>query len=104
VEQLDVAKGKYPEIAGRPLIVVSSAQSGPLLQSYVSSGQVDIMVNGLYDAARYEYVNNTRPGTVRSYWDAFGVGLMMAVIAIVLGSVWSVLMRIRERRAEAEQG
>ena len=104
VEQLDVAKGKYPEIAGKPLIVVSSAQSGPLLQSYVSSGQVDIMVNGLYDAARYEYVNNTRPGTVRSYWDAFGVGLMMAVIAIVLGSVWSVLMRIRERRAEAEQG
>jgi flagellar biogenesis protein FliO len=29
---------------------------------------------------------------------------MMAVIAIILGSVWSMLMRIRESRAEAEQG
>ena len=104
VEQLDAAKGRYPQIAGKPLIVATSAQSGPLLQPYVASGQVDIMVNGLYDAARYEYVNNTRPGTVRSYWDAFGVGLMMAVIAIILGSVWSVLMRIRESRAEAEEG
>jgi hypothetical protein len=28
---------------------------------------------------------------------------MMAVITIVLGSLWSVFMRIRERRAEAEQ-
>ncbi len=101
VEQLEAAS---PEIADKPLLLVSSAQAGPMLQPYVSSGQVDIMVSGLYDAAKYEYVNNTRPGTARSYWDAFGVGLMMAVIAIVLGSVWSVIMRIRERRTEAEQG
>jgi hypothetical protein len=101
VEQLEAAS---PEIAGKPLLLVSSAQSGPMLQPYISSGQVDIMISGLYDAAKYELVNVSRPGTARSYWDAFGVGLMMAVLAIVLGSVWSVIMRIRERRAEAEQG
>jgi hypothetical protein len=101
VEQLEAAG---PEIAGKPLLLVSSAQAGPLLQPYVSSGQVDIMVSGLYDAAKYENMNVTRPGIARSYWDAFGFGLMMAVIAIVLGSVWSVVVRIRERRAEAEQG
>ena len=44
------------------------------------------MVNGLADAAKFEYVNNTRPGIARSYWDAFGIGLTMAVIAIILGS------------------
>jgi hypothetical protein len=104
VEQLDFAKGKFPSLAGKPLIVVSSAQSAPLLQPYVSSGQVDLMVNGLADAAKFEYVNNTRPGIARSYWDAFGIGLTMAVIAIILGSIWSVFMQIRERRAEAEQG
>ena len=103
VEQLGFAKSKYPALAGRPFIVVSSAQSAPLLQPYVSSGQVDIMVSGLSDAAKYEYVNNTRPGLARSYWDAFGIGLTMAIIAIIFGSLWSVLMRIRERRAEAEQ-
>ena len=103
VEQLDFAKGKYPSLAGKPLIVVSSAQSAPLLQPYVSSGQVDIMVSGLSDAAKYEYVNNTRPGLARSYWDAFGIGLTMAIIAIIFGGLWSVFTNIRERRAEAEQ-
>jgi hypothetical protein len=101
VEQLEAAS---PEIAGKPLLLVSSAQSGPMLQPYVSSGQVDMMINGLYDAARYELVDGSRPGTARTYWDAFGYGLMMAVITIVLGSLWSVFMRIREQRAEAEQG
>jgi len=100
VEQLEAAK---PEIAGEPLLLVSSAQSGPMLQPYVASGQVDIMINGLYDAAKYELVNVSRPGTARAYWDAFGYGLMMAVLAIVLGSLWSVFMRVREQRAEAEQ-
>ncbi|MDL1909475.1 hypothetical protein FBQ81_02100 [Chloroflexi bacterium CFX6] len=101
VEQLEAAGS---EIAAKPLIVVSSAQSGPMLEPYVASGQVDIMVNGLYDAAKYELVNVSRPGIARAYWDAFGIGLMMAILAIVFGSVWSLLMRFRERRAEAEQG
>lgn len=101
VEQLEAAG---PEIAGKPVLLVTSAQAGPLLQPYVSSGQAELMVNGLYDAAKYENMNVTRPGIARSYWDAFGFGLMMAVIAIVLGSMWSVVVRIRERRAEAEQG
>jgi hypothetical protein len=104
VEQLEIAKGSHPEIANKPLVVVSSAQAGPMLAPYASSGQVDILVNGLYDASRYEYVNNTRPGIARSYWDAFGVGLFMAIVAIVLGSVWNIFMGIRERRAQAEQG
>ncbi|MGW8179748.1 MAG: hypothetical protein ACWGQW_13465, partial [bacterium] len=46
VEQLGFAKSQQPAIAGKPFIVVSSAQSAPLLQPYVSSGQVDVMVNG----------------------------------------------------------
>jgi hypothetical protein len=101
IEQLEAAG---PGVSGKPLFLVSSAQSGPLLRPYVDSGQANILVNGLYDAARYELMNVSRPGTARAYWDAFGIGLMMAVIAIVLGSAWSVLTRIREQRAQAEQG
>lgn len=101
VEQLEAAAGGT---AAKPLIVVSSAQSAPMLKPYVASGQVDIMVNGLYDAAKYELVNVSRPGIARAYWDAFGIGLMIALLAILIGSVWSMLTRFRERRAEAEQG
>ncbi|MBK9925950.1 MAG: hypothetical protein IPP66_11755 [Anaerolineales bacterium] len=104
VEQLEIAKSKDASIAEKPVFVVSSAQSAPMLQPYASSGQVDIVINGLYDAAKYEYVNTSRPGIARGYWDAFGVGLFMAITAIVLGSVWSILVGIRERRAQAEQG
>ena len=104
VEQLDFAKGRYPEIASQPLIMVSSAQSGPLLQPYVTSGQADIMISGLYDAAKYELVNVSRPGTARAYWDAFGFGLMIAILSIVLGSLWNIFMRMRDQRAQADQG
>ena len=103
VEQLDVAKGGDPLIASKPLFVVSSAQAGPIMQPYVSSGQVDVMISGMSAAVQYEYVNNTRLRTARSYWDAFGIGLALAVISIVLGSLWNLFMGIRERRAEAEQ-
>ena len=104
IEQLQVAKQARPEIASKPLIVVSSAQAGPMLEPYVSSGQVNVMINGLSDAAKYEYLNQSRPGIARTYWDSFGAGLLLAVLSIVLGSVWNLFMGIRERRAEVEQG
>ena len=92
----------FPALANQPLLMVSSAQAGPLLQPYVSSGQITGMINGLADAARYEFVNNSRPGIARAYWDTFGVGLMIAISAITLGSLWSLFTGIRARRAEAE--
>jgi len=104
IEQLELMKQTNPTLANQPLLILASAQAGPLLQPYVSSKQVAGMVYGLSDAARYEFVNNSRPGIVRSYWDAFGVGLFMAILAIVLGSLWSLFTGIRARRAEAEQG
>ncbi len=104
VEQLEFEKQMHPEITYKPLIVVSSAQAGPMLEPYVSSGQVNVMINGLSDAAKYEYVNQSRPGLARSYWDSFGVGLMIAVLSIVLGAIWNIVMGIRERRAEQALG
>lgn len=104
VEQLEQLKQVNPVLARQTLLLVSSAQAGPMLQPYVSSGQVDGMVSGLVGAAGYEAVNNSRPGTARTYWDAFGVGLMMAVLAIGLGSLWSLFTGMRTRRAETGQG
>jgi hypothetical protein len=74
-----------------------------LFQPYVSSGQITGMVSGLSNAASYELANNNRPGMARTYWDAFGIGLMMSVILIIAGSLWSLFAGLRARRAEAEQ-
>jgi hypothetical protein len=62
------------------------------------------MISGLSDAARYELVNNGRPGIARSYWDPFGFGLMMSVALIIFGSLWSLFTGMRARRASLEQG
>ena len=104
IEQVTMAKESDPTLANQQFLVVASAQAGPMLRPYTSSKQVAGMISGIPDAARYEFVNNSRPGIVRSYWDAFGVGLFLAVISIVLGSLWSLFTGIRARRAEAEPG
>jgi hypothetical protein len=104
IEQVTLAKQSDPALANQQFLVVASAQAGPMLRPYVSSKQVAGLVSGISEAARYEYVNNSRPGIVRSYWDAFGVGLALAIVSIVIGSLWSLFTGIRARRAEVEQG
>ncbi len=104
IEQLQPVKQANPAIANQPLLVVSSAQAGPLLQPYVLSRQITGLISGVPDAARYEHKNNVPPGIARSYWDAFGVGIIMAVALIVLGSLWSIFAGLRARNAETAQG
>jgi hypothetical protein len=103
VEQLQNRKTVDPVLTNQPLLMVASAQAGPLLQPYVDSRQITGMISGLVDAARYERLNNNRPGIARSYWDTFGIGLMMSVALIVIGSLWSFFTGMRSR-ANAEQG
>jgi hypothetical protein len=104
VEQLQSQKQIDSALAIQPLLMVASAQAGPLLQPYVASGQIAGMISGISDAARYEFVNNNQPGIVRSYWDTFGIGLMMSIALIIIGSLWSLFTGIRARRADAKQG
>lgn len=82
----------------QPVLFAASAQAGPMLQPYFSSQQITGMVSGLAEAARYEFVNNSRPGIARRYWDSFGVGLLLATAAIVLGSLWSLVAGLQSRR------
>ncbi|HET9914925.1 MAG TPA: hypothetical protein VFQ13_23755, partial [Anaerolineales bacterium] len=65
VEQLYAQKQKDPLLTGQPLLVIASAQADPLLQPYVSSRQINGIVSGLSDGARYEAVNviSTSPKT-----------------------------------------
>ena len=103
VEQLDARKQSDPALASQPLLIVASAQTGPLFQPYVASHQVTGIINGLSDAARYELANNTPPGIARTYWDAFGIGLLLAIILITFGSLWSIFTGMRASRSGVEQ-
>jgi hypothetical protein len=104
IEQLQNRKALDPALTSQPLLVAASAQAGPLLQPYVSSRQITGMISGLSEAARYEFINNSRPGIARAYWDTFGIGMMTSVAVILIGSLWSLFTGMRLRRANAEQG
>ncbi len=109
VEQTQMDRGKSL------LVLVSSAQAGPMLLPYVDSGQVNGIVSGIYGAAGAEQrnagspaiyglpgadeTNSQVPGYVRRYWDAYSVGLYLAVVAIVLGALVNVWLGFRDRRA-----
>lgn len=103
VEQLYSLEQSDPALSAQSLLAVSSAQAGPMLQPYESSRQINVLISGLTDAARIEAANTNRPGLARSYWDAFGFGIMLAVGLIVLGSLWSVFSGRQTRPAGAAE-
>ncbi|MGC8856069.1 MAG: hypothetical protein ACP5QU_04650, partial [Anaerolineae bacterium] len=96
VEQSQAARGSTA------LIVISSAQAAPLLQPYYQSGQVTGMLSGLYDGAVMEKNNADRPGLVRRYWDAYSMGLWLAILLIFIGALWNFVQGWRERSAAVE--
>ena len=55
IEQTASARGKTP------LILISSAQAGPMFLPYVDSGQVNGLITGLYGAAGAEQANGGLP-------------------------------------------
>jgi hypothetical protein len=83
---------------GTRLLVISSAQAGPLLWPYVESGQIDGMVTGLDGSGPIEQVNSGRPGTVRHYWDAYAFALLVTIFVISIGSLWSLFVGWQARR------
>jgi len=84
VEQSAAARGSTP------MIVISSAQSAPMIYPYYASGQVSGLVSGLHGAAIFEQQNAGRPGTARLYWDAYSVGMLLAAALIIFGALWNI--------------
>jgi len=97
IEQTEPSRGEAR------LLVVSSAQAGPMIQPYYQSGQVDGLVTGLDSSAPIERVNSGRPGVVRRYWDAYGFGQLTAVALITLGSLWSLFAGWQASRNKQEE-
>lgn len=90
--------------ADLPFIVISSAQSTPMIQPYYQSGQVDGIVSGLYAGAIFEQqVNAGRPGTARQYWDAYSIGMLLAMSLTLGGGLWNLIAGLRERALRGEK-
>jgi hypothetical protein len=105
IEQTASARGKTP------LLLISSAQAGPMFLPYADSGQVNGLIAGLYGAAGAEQANGGLPsiagakqpngapiGFVRRYWDAYSLGLLLATALMFLGGLWNFWLGVQDRR------
>jgi hypothetical protein len=114
IEQTALARGTTP------LVMVASAQAGPMFLPYVQSGQVNGLVTGLYGAAGAEQVTGGLPnipcvdrvqpatpteqascpptGFVRRYWDAYNLGLYLVAALMTLGGLLNFWLGIQDRR------
>jgi hypothetical protein len=97
-------------LAGKPLLMVASAQAAPMLQPYSASGQLSGLVSGLDGGVLYETRNAAEQlaplyaGRAKAlYWDGYGAAVLIAGLSIVIGGAWSVVSKLRARRSNAKQ-
>lgn len=89
--------------AGRPLLIVSSAQAAPMIRPYLDSGQVNGLLAGLRDGAAFESLSPDDRGPAGFYWTAYNLSLLSALTMIVLGALWNLFNGRRARRSGLDE-
>jgi hypothetical protein len=80
--------GPALQAEGTPLLMVVSAQAEPLIQPYYVSKpkQVNGLIAGIAGGVAYESLTG-QEGLGRQNWDAFGAGLLVAEMVILVGGI-----------------
>ncbi len=76
-----------PSLAGKPLLIISSAQSAPIILPYYQSNQVQGMLAGLSGSAAYEQLAQIGASKTSSLWGAYQAGILFVLGAILLGGL-----------------
>ncbi len=89
-----------------PLMMITSAQSEPMIRPYASSAshQVSALVSGLAGGVAYENeLGQYYP--LSSYWGAFSAAMTVTVVLLIIGSVVSLISRTlgREKPEKGEE-
>lgn len=70
-----------------PLLLVTSAQSAPILKLYVNSGQAAGLLAGLKGGMAYERLADT-PGNAAAYWNSFRYGIFIMISILLVGILY----------------
>ncbi len=92
-----------PELRGKPLLMVISAQAEPMLRPYFDSHQIQGLMVGLNHGAIFEQ-QFLSDGPVRQAWDSFNLGLLVMETLIVVGGLWALIAAWLEKRAAEQEG
>ncbi len=87
-----------------PLIMITSAGTGPVLRPYYEGvgSQIDGMLYGLPAAVSYEQALS-RPGTATTRWAAFGMGTWMAFLLLAIAVLYGLVLRIAQTPTEDDE-
>ncbi len=82
-----------------PLLMLLSAQAEPLVRPYYQEFQQQVkgMVIGLVGGASYENLNG-QPLLALTYWDAFNLAIIVAVVIIFLGALFNASLAAAGKR------
>lgn len=97
IEQTSSERGEIPVVA------ISSAQSAPMIQPYYDSSQIRGLVSGIYGSAVFEQNMSGGSGISRKYWDAYSIGMLLAMALILSGGLISFAFGLRDRVAAREE-
>jgi serine/threonine protein kinase len=100
----DTARGWIEQVESllneTPFLMITSAQTAPMVAPYSDSGQLDGLVSGLSGGVSYELLMG-QSGQAQRYWDAYQIGLIMAVTLTLAGALYYTILapyRVRGRR------
>jgi hypothetical protein len=81
-----------PQLAGKPLIMILSAQAQPIVRPYYegSPQQVQGIISGTAGAAAYENLLG-RVGIARNHWGAYSLAIVAACVLIIVGAIINAL-------------
>ena len=86
----------------KPMLMVVSAQAGPMINPYYASEQIKGLVTGLAGGATYEAATQ-RPDGAGKYWNSYGAGMIAAELLIFLGGIWALIKHLQTRQAVQSQ-
>jgi hypothetical protein len=95
-----------PRIGNTPLLTVVSAQAEPMVRPYFGKGnnaQVRGIISGLTGGVAYE-VAVGKENLASAYWDAFSVGLILAVGVILIGGTVNLIQLLLAQSKSKKQG
>ncbi|MEI8131779.1 MAG: hypothetical protein WCG34_05060 [Leptolinea sp.] len=83
----------HGSLIDKPLLMVVSVQSAPIIRPYLDSGQLSGLISGRVEGAMYDKMMNVPPRTAIEM-SSYQMGMILAVGLIILGGLYGILKKI----------
>jgi hypothetical protein len=90
----------YPSLSDKPVMMVVSAQSAPLMRPYLDSTQLKGLIGGRVEGAMYDRIMES-PARSPAVNASYQAGMLLSAALIALGGLFGILQSVINRRPPA---